>query len=278
MRVNNRKLAQGFYLGLEIENPADVLRQVDKIDKIGPEARAHAAGRADRGQPEPGRPLRRTGHASPRPTPVFIDRVRALGVRHEQLDEGLELLADVVSTAARYVPGRLIADLKIARGLDYYTGTVYETELVGYAAWGSVSSGGRYEALASDGRTTYPGVGLSIGVTRLLAPLFAAGKLVASRPVPTVVLVAVDAEEPAGPTRSRSPNSSGRGASPARWRRRPTSSASRSATPTAAASRTSGSSARTATRSRTSAPATRSAPTRRSGAARRGSAADGRLS
>ncbi len=93
------------------------------------------------------------------------------------------------------MPGRLSADLKVARGLDYYTGTVYETELVGYESWGSISSGGRYDSLATDGRTTYPGVGLSIGVTRLLAPLFARGELKASRPVPTAVLVTVAAEE-----------------------------------------------------------------------------------
>jgi histidyl-tRNA synthetase len=125
----------------------------------------------------------------------FVDAVRALGVADDQLDEGLELLADVVRTAARYVPGRLVADLKIARGLDYYTGTVYETELQGYESWGSVSSGGRYDSLANDGKTTYPGVGLSVGVTRLLAPLLGRKLLRASRPVPTVVLVAVDAEE-----------------------------------------------------------------------------------
>jgi histidyl-tRNA synthetase len=100
-----------------------------------------------------------------------------------------------VRTARSYVPGRLIADLRIARGLDYYTGTVYETHLVGFESWGSISSGGRYDSLASDGRTAYPGVGLSIGVTRLLAPLFARGLLSASRPVPTAVLVAVDSED-----------------------------------------------------------------------------------
>jgi histidyl-tRNA synthetase len=93
------------------------------------------------------------------------------------------------------VPGRLIADLRVARGLDYYTGTVYETELVGFESWGSIASGGRYDSLASDGRITYPGVGLSIGVTRLLAPLLVRGMLRASRPVPTAVLVAVDSEE-----------------------------------------------------------------------------------
>ena len=75
------------------------------------------------------------------------------------------------------------------------TGTVYETELVGFESWGSIASGGRYDSLASDGRISYPGVGLSIGVTRLLAPLFAKGMLRASRPVPTAVLVSVDSEE-----------------------------------------------------------------------------------
>ncbi|MGV8907873.1 MAG: His/Gly/Thr/Pro-type tRNA ligase C-terminal domain-containing protein, partial [Propionicimonas sp.] len=79
--------------------------------------------------------------------------------------------------------------------LDYYTGTVYETTMAGYEAMGSISSGGRYDSLATDGRTTYPGVGLSIGVSRILVPLVGKGVLTASRPVPSCVLVAVDAEE-----------------------------------------------------------------------------------
>src|SRR4030095_10472505 len=194
MRVNNRILAQGFYLGLEIPDPAPVLRQVDKIDKIGPdrvieqlindvkitEAQARSCVRLAE---------IRSADAS------FVSDVRRLGVEHDQLDEGLGLLAEVVTTAARYVPGRLISDAGVARGLAYYPGAVYETELVGFESWGSIASGGRYDSLASDGRITYPGVGLSIGVTRLLAPLFAKGMLRASRPVPTAVLVAVDSEE-----------------------------------------------------------------------------------
>ena len=193
MRVSNRKLAQGFYAGLGIADPAAVLRQVDKIDKIGAAQVARlllddlglTAAQADA--------CLQLAQISA-PDTSFVDAVRALGVRHPMLDEGLELLADVVRTAGAYVPGRLVADLRIARGLDYYTGTVYETELVGFESWGSVSSGGRYDSLASDGKTSYPGVGLSIGVTRLLAPLFARGLLRASRPVPTAVLVAVEAE------------------------------------------------------------------------------------
>jgi histidyl-tRNA synthetase len=194
MRVNNRRLAQGFYLGLEIPDPAEVLRQVDKIDKIGPDqVQSALVDQVGLSSAQAASCIALAGISSP--DEAFVDEVRALGVEHDQLDEGLELLADVVRTARAHVPGRLVADLKIARGLDYYTGTVYEAELVGFESWGSIASGGRYDSLAADGRTSYPGVGLSIGVTRLLAPLFGMGMLRASRPVPTAVLVAVDAEE-----------------------------------------------------------------------------------
>lgn len=194
MRVSDRRLAQGFYLGLDIEDPTDVLRIVDKLDKIGPDAvRDLLTGEAGLSVAQADACLRlaeiNTADES------FADRVAELGVKHDQLEIGVERLAEVVRAASRYVPGRLLADLKIARGLDYYTGTVYETELVGYPNLGSISSGGRYESLASDGKTTYPGVGLSIGVTRLLVPLLAEGKITASRSVPTVILVAVDSEE-----------------------------------------------------------------------------------
>jgi histidyl-tRNA synthetase len=87
------------------------------------------------------------------------------------------------------------ADLRIARGLDYYTGTVFETVMEGFEGLGSICSGGRYDALASDGRNTYPGVGISLGVSRMLLPLLAAGRLSASRPVPSTVLVALIDED-----------------------------------------------------------------------------------
>ncbi len=89
------------------------------------------------------------------------------------------------------------------RGLDYYTGSVYETELVGHEDLGSVCSGGRYDDLVGGGGDSYPGVGLSIGVSRLLSRVLRTegpGRVRASRPVPTAVLVAVDDE----PSRSAS--------------------------------------------------------------------------
>ncbi len=194
MSVNNRQLSEGFYRGLGIEDHLSVLQRVDKLDKIGPQAVGDllvnevglSREAADKCLALAGI---RSGDAS------FVDKVTALGVEHPLLTTGLELLADVVTAAAAAVPGRLVADLKIARGLDYYTGTVYETTMAGYEAMGSISSGGRYDSLASDGRTTYPGVGLSIGVSRILVPLVGKGVLTASRPVPSCVLVAVDAEE-----------------------------------------------------------------------------------
>jgi histidyl-tRNA synthetase len=87
------------------------------------------------------------------------------------------------------------ANLRIARGLDYYTGTVVEIFMEGYERLKSVGGGGRYDALASDGRTTYPGVGVSFGVSRTLIPLIADGVLDGDRPVPSAVLVALNAEE-----------------------------------------------------------------------------------
>ena len=194
MRVNNRLLAQGFYRGLGIVDTVAVLRHVDKLDKIGPDKVVEQLTSDVGVTPVQAQACVRLAGISSRDA-SFVDEVRALGVTDPMLDEGLDLLADVVQTAGAYVPGRIVADLKIARGLDYYTGTVYETELVGYEKSGSVSSGGRYDSLANDGKTTYPGVGLSIGVTRLLVPLLGAGVLRASRSVPTAVVVAVTSED-----------------------------------------------------------------------------------
>ncbi len=83
------------------------------------------------------------------------------------------------------------ASLSLARGLDYYTGTVFEIYMVGFEFLKSVGGGGRYDALASDGRTTYPGVGISFGISRSLVPLMSRGLLSTDRKVPSVVLVAL---------------------------------------------------------------------------------------
>ncbi len=194
IQVNNRKVCEGFYRGVGVPDPQAALRAVDKLDKIGP-ARVAALLAETAGATEAQAKACLALAEISSEDASFADAVRALGVEHPLLDEGLAELVRVVESASELAPGLLVADLKIARGLDYYTGTVYETQLRGYERFGSICSGGRYDNLASAGTERYPGVGISIGVTRLLGLLFGAGALSVSRPVPTCVLVALPAEE-----------------------------------------------------------------------------------
>ena len=192
--VNNRKLAEGFFLGAGATDAGAALRAIDKLDKIGA-AKVADLLVSEAGLSPQGAELCLALAGIRSEDTSFVDAVRALGVEHPLLDEGLAELAAVVGAAHARMPGALVADLKIARGLDYYTGTVYETQLVGFESFGSVCSGGRYDALASDGKTTYPGVGISLGVSRLMGVLVGRGLVTASRSVPTCVLVAVTDED-----------------------------------------------------------------------------------
>ncbi|MBX6358023.1 MAG: histidine--tRNA ligase [Micromonosporaceae bacterium] len=194
IQVNNRKVCEGFYRGIGLSDPEAALRAVDRLDKIGPagvaEQLIQTAG-ASRAQADACLALAEIST----PDSSFVDKVAKLGVSHPLLDQGLAELAQVMDAAAEHAPGLCFAELKIARGLDYYTGTVYETQLRGYERFGSICSGGRYDNLAAAGRDRFPGVGISIGVTRLLGLLFNAGALSVSRSVPTCVLVALPSDE-----------------------------------------------------------------------------------
>jgi histidyl-tRNA synthetase len=196
--VNNRRVAEGFYRGLGLTDVDAVLRSIDKLDKIGPGKVAELLV-ADAGatQAQAQACLELAGISGG--DAGVVDRVRELAARHgvesELMDQGLAELRQLVEAAAVRAPGVVVADLKIARGLDYYTGSVYETVLVGHEQLGSICSGGRYDTLASDGAQTYPGVGLSIGVSRLVSRLLSAGLVRATRGVPAAVLVAVTSED-----------------------------------------------------------------------------------
>ncbi len=195
--VNNRKVAEGFYRGLGLDDVEGVLRNIDKLDKIGPDAVAALLEAECGATPEQAKACLELAGISGSDVSV-VDAVRALaeayGATTELLETGLAELGALVEAAAVRAPGVVVADLKIARGLDYYTGSVYETVLVGHEGLGSICSGGRYDTLASDGKNTYPGVGLSIGVSRLVSRLLSAGLVRATRGVPTAVLVAVNTE------------------------------------------------------------------------------------
>ncbi len=196
LQVNNRKLIQGFYAGLGLTDLDEVMRLVDKLDKLSAErVRDLLVDEAGLGPADALRVLELATITTADDS--FVARVRALGVQHPLLDEGLDELAALVRACSDLVTDRvrIEADLSIARGLDYYTGTVFETRLDGYESLGSICSGGRYDSLASDGRATYPGVGISLGVSRVVIPLLTRTGLRADRSVPSAVLVALSEEE-----------------------------------------------------------------------------------
>jgi len=199
IQVNNRRLIEGFYLGLGATDTAAVMRAIDKLDKVSADVVAKQL-REEAGLTDEQAALCLALAEIRAADTSFVGAVRALGVEHEVLDQGLTELAAVIEGCAAITAnsaGRVSveADLRIARGLDYYTGTVFETRLSGFESLGSICSGGRYDALASDGKNTYPGVGISLGVSRVLVPLLAKGVLAGSRGVPSAVLVALTSEE-----------------------------------------------------------------------------------
>jgi histidyl-tRNA synthetase len=195
-QVNNRKLIQGFYRGLGIPDVTAAIRAIDKLDKlpaddVGTLLVEQAGATAEQAARCLELATIRVADAS------VVERVRALGVTDELMDRGLAELSAVVEGCSDVVDEhvRVEANLRIARGLDYYTGTVVEIFMDGYERLKSVGGGGRYDALADDGRTTYPGVGISFGLSRTLIPLLSEGVLSGSRSVPSAVLVALADEE-----------------------------------------------------------------------------------
>ncbi len=199
--INNRKLLEGYYRGLGIEDIVGVLRIVDKLDKIGEEGTLSLLVEQAGLSPDTAKQCLAIGHIQSDDT-SFVDQVKSLGVRHELLDEGLDELAFVMTSLEDLPKGAVKVDLHIARGLDYYTGMVYEGFLQGHESLGAVCSGGRYDDLASSsGKNKMPGVGVSIGITRILGYLFSKGLLQASRKTPTCVLVALPSEEKRSLTR-----------------------------------------------------------------------------
>ena len=170
IRVNNRKVLNGFFaiLGLS-EQAGDVLRTIDKLDKIGADkVRAlltDTCGVTVEQADEILRFIACPGTSADKL--AFLEQYRG---RNETFDTGLDELRTVVGYLPAFgVPEENFElDLTIARGLDYYTGTVYETVLLDHPEVGSICSGGRYDDLAGYyTNKSLPGVGISIGLTRL---------------------------------------------------------------------------------------------------------------
>ena len=180
IRVNNRKILSGFYDMLGLANKSgDIMRTVDKLDKIGPE-KVKAILLEDCGLTEDQAGQILAFIAIRGTNAQVLAALDGYTGRNPLFDTGLgELKAVTANLAAFGVPeANFAVDLTIARGLDYYTGTVYETTLLDHPEIGSVCSGGRYDNLAGyyiD--KPLPGVGISIGLTRLFYVLDEQGLL-----------------------------------------------------------------------------------------------------
>jgi len=192
IRINNRKLLKGLLEGFEVtpQDAAGVLRILDKTEKEsadsvlkGLAAAGVAAKHAE--------PLYRAV-SEKRDTEQTLSALGGFGFGNEMFRLGLEELKSVVEAIRQFgVPDSAFAvDLGVVRGLDYYTGTIYETALTGHPELGSICSGGRYDDLASYfTNTRLPGVGISIGLTRLFSRLSEAGLLRPLERTPAEVLV-----------------------------------------------------------------------------------------
>lgn len=191
IRINNRKILNGFFEWLGVGDKAEVLRIIDKLEKIGID---EVVGE-----------LKKTGLSSESADNVIkfisikgtyreiLDALGTMDIDNPLFVQGLDELARVCGYINNFgIPESNFAiDLTIARGLDYYTGTIYETILNQYPGIGSVCSGGRYDNLAENyTERKLPGVGISIGLTRLFYQLKEAGLIGESRKAtPTMLLI-----------------------------------------------------------------------------------------
>ena len=172
-RINNRKVLNGLFESIEQkDNATEILRIIDKIDKIGKEKVIEELKKLELKKEQISKIIdfiEIQGSNDEK-----IEKLKNLAINNEQYKQGVQELSDLVKYVRLFgVPEKNFSiDLTIARGLDYYTGTVYETFLNDYRELGSVCSGGRYENLAENYTDKkLPGVGISIGLTRLFYKL-----------------------------------------------------------------------------------------------------------
>lgn len=191
IRISNRKLITGLLASLGIGHlSTGVMQSIDKIEKIGAEEVRGLL--IELGVPSAAIETIFAFIAITGPADAVLDALKGMSVQNDTFELGIEELGEVV----RYlgilgVPEDAYAlDLTIARGLDYYTGTVYETVLREHPGLGSICSGGRYDNLAEKyTKRKLPGVGISIGLTRLFSQLKDAGLIEFGPATPTRALV-----------------------------------------------------------------------------------------
>ena len=190
IKINNRKMLKGFFQGLNIDDSTLVLRAIDKLDKIGIDGveKELLNLELDESIIQKIKDLISINGDNKE----IINKLKELKIEDEVFKEGLDELSTVVKYIELFgVPNEYYKiDLSTVRGLDYYTGTVYETVLNDYPSLGSICGGGRYENLAGYyTKQKLPGVGMSIGLTRLFYQLKEAGIIEATEKSLTKALI-----------------------------------------------------------------------------------------
>lgn len=195
IRVNNRRMVQGFLesIGVTPGQLAETLHAIDDLEKIGRDkVRAALLARAGLGDAQADQVLAFAASAAGLSAEAALAALRALPADNALFAQGLSELTTVVEGVRSLgVPDAYFAiDLTVVRGLDYYTGTVYETRLHAHPDLGSICSGGRYDDLASFfTNEKLPGVGISIGLSRLVFRLIEAGVLKPGPVTPALALI-----------------------------------------------------------------------------------------
>jgi histidyl-tRNA synthetase len=191
IRINNRLILNGFFEGIGLADVSkEVLRTIDKMEKISRSELIAELRKIKLTNDQVNKVIEFTEINGD--NDAILAKLKATESSSKLFEEGVDKLTTLIETLRTMsVPeSRFKIDLKIARGLDYYTGTVYETVLDKYPELGSVCSGGRYDDLASYyTKTKLPGVGISIGLTRLFYKLREAGVIKPTRQSPADVVV-----------------------------------------------------------------------------------------
>lgn len=195
IRVSNRKILLGILSVLGVKDLIVATRAIDKIEKIGASEVEKLLSKLGIDEEHTSKIIKiiQTRHTNPK---QLTNELSWFAGHDAKVQEGIDELASVLDNLSHLPEGAVVADLSIVRGLDYYTGTVYETVFVDDPTYGSICSGGRYDDLAGSYINKHlPGVGISIGFSRLFDRLRAQGKLPVSRKCPTDVLVLPPREE-----------------------------------------------------------------------------------
>ena len=202
IQLNNRKLMRGYFESLGVTDPEQqtlVLREVDKLDKRGADyVRETLTGETFGLSAQAAQKILDFVQVRSTSLQDALDKLDALGAGPEGMEQGRAELKEVLGLIHAFgVPETHYAlNLSIARGLDYYTGTVYETTLNDHPQIGSICSGGRYENLAGQYTKSHlPGVGISIGLTRLYWQLRDAGLVSTARSTVDVLITQMDAAQ-----------------------------------------------------------------------------------